>query len=304
MSIRDRFFRGRARRPFEPKPQAEVDDELAFHLEQRIRDYVARGMDPAAARAAALERFGDLSGVRSQCTQMLEADRRAASRRDWLGDLWQDVRFGVRSAVRAPLFALLAVLTLALGIGANAAVFGVVKSVLLDALPYADADRLVRVYGRMLDGSNERGPLSAGTIADVADRQRSFASLAGFMGIATDVVYGGDDGARVMKLAWVQPGFFRTLGVPAALGRTFADDDIADTARVVVLTHAAWQRLFAGEPGVLGREVLINRIPRTVIGVLPRGFVGTTLGEPDFYFALDLGPTLRSPVSARRSCSS
>src|SRR5919197_1490167 len=125
--MRDIFSRRRIRRPFETAPQAEVDDELAFHLEQRVRDYVARGMDPAAARAAALERFGDLGGVRSECTQLLEADRRAEARRDWLDDLRQDLRFGVRSALRAPMFSLLAVLTLALGIGANAAVFGVLS---------------------------------------------------------------------------------------------------------------------------------------------------------------------------------
>ncbi|HEX6631195.1 MAG TPA: permease prefix domain 1-containing protein, partial [Gemmatimonadaceae bacterium] len=128
-----------------PKPEAEVDDELAFHLEQRVRDYVARGMDPDAARRAAVERFGDVGGVRRECAELLGEDRRATARRDWLGDLRQDLRFGVRAALRAPLFSLLAVVTLALGIGANAAVFGVVKSVLLDALPYADADRLVRV---------------------------------------------------------------------------------------------------------------------------------------------------------------
>ena len=93
--MRDIFFRHRGRRPFETTPQAEVDYELAFHLEQRVRDYIARGMGPAAARAAALERFGDLGGVRSECTQLLEADHRAEARRDWLDDLRQDLRFGV-----------------------------------------------------------------------------------------------------------------------------------------------------------------------------------------------------------------
>src|SRR3954468_11972367 len=94
-------------RIFPRKAEVEVDDELGFHLEQRVRDYIAR---------------------------------------DWFQDLGQDVRFGMRAALRAPLFSLLAIVTLALGIGANAAVFGVVKSVLLDALPYTDADRLVRIY--------------------------------------------------------------------------------------------------------------------------------------------------------------
>ena len=160
-----------------PKPEAEVDSELAFHLEQRVRDYVARGMDPAAARAAALERFGDVSGVRAECTQLLTDERRAESRRDWLDDLRQDLRFGARSLRRAPIFSLLAVVTLALGIGANAAVFGVVKSVLLDALPYADAEHLTRIHTRLLDGTLERTVMSSGTVTDVVARQRSFASV-------------------------------------------------------------------------------------------------------------------------------
>src|SRR3954470_8951301 len=121
-----------------PQPRREVDDELKFHLDQRIKAYIASGMGPEAARHKALERFGDVDGVREECAQLLTEDRKAEARRDWLDDLRQDLRFSVRSALRAPLFSLLAILTLALGIGANAAVFGVVKSVLLNALPYAD----------------------------------------------------------------------------------------------------------------------------------------------------------------------
>src|SRR5215217_2171045 len=132
---------------------AEVDDELAFHLEQRVQDYIARGMAPEAARAAALERFGNVATVHDECSRLLAEDKRAEGRRDWFGDLMQDVRFGLRSARRAPVFCLLAVLTLALGIGANAAIFGVVKSVLLNALPYANADRLMSVFAWRKDGN-------------------------------------------------------------------------------------------------------------------------------------------------------
>ncbi|MBV9772511.1 MAG: ABC transporter permease [Gemmatimonadetes bacterium] len=289
---------GRRSRLFQKEPGTEVGDELAFHLEERVREYVARGMDPEAARAAALERFGNLEGVREECAQMLHEERRAEARRDWLDDLRQDLRFGVRSALRAPVFSLLAVLTLALGIGANAAVFGVVKSVLLNALPYRDSGALVRVYGRFRDGTNEQGGLSAGTITDVAERQHSFSSMAAFRSNPTDAVLAGTDEPRVVQVAWVQPAFFPTLGVSAAMGRLIRDDDVADTARMVLLTHPAWQRLFGGDPGIVGREVVTNGITRTVVGVLPRGFVGP-MGDADIYYPLNLGPTLRDPVAVR-----
>ena len=170
----------------------------------------------------------------------------------------------------------------------------------------------MRVYGRLLDGSQERGPLSAGTIDDIAKRQRSFESLAAFQSSPSDAVY-GDHVPRIAKIAWVEPGFFDSLGVAAAFGRTFHSDDSMsglvplsggqlgpDTARVVMLTHAAWQRLFAEDSGVISRNVRINGIPRTVIGVLPRGFVGP-MGQADFYLAFDLGPVLGNPLTVRRA---
>ena len=300
MSMRLPFSR-RPRLPFEREPQAEVNDELAFHLEQRVRDYVARGMSPDAARAAALERFGDLPGVQHECAELLEADRRATGRRDRLESLRQDVRYGVRAAMRAPLFTLAAITTLALGIGANAAVFGVVKSALLDALPYANADRLVRIYGRMLDGTMERSAVSVGTLNDLRARQRSFTQLAGFNGQVMDAVLGAADGPQVISRAWVEPELFATLGVPAAMGRTFrADDAQHDTVQSIIVSHAAWQRLFGGTPDIVGRSARINGITRTIVGVLPRRFVGP-MGEADVFFPLNLRPWLADPIGLRRS---
>lgn len=293
--IRRAFRLGRGR----PRIEDDVDDEVAFHLEMRAAELVARGWTHEAARAEAVRRFGD---TRHWSVAMSEVDRERVTqerRAEWLDDLRQDVRYGVRSLLRAPVFSLLAIVTLALGIGANAAVFGVVKSVLLDALPYADAGRLMRVYTRMLDGSGERLPISPAMIADIVERERSFSSLAAFNGQATDAIYDGNGSPHVAKLVWAEPGLFATLGVPAALGRTFAIGDLGDTARVVVMEHDTWQRLFGGDSGIIGRDVRINGIPRTVIGVLPRDFAGP-VGDADFYFALDMRPHLLNTVSARR----
>ena len=234
---------------------------------------------------------------------MSEVDRERAAqeqRTEWLDDLRQDLKFGVRSLLRSPLFSLLAVITLALGIGANAAVFGVVKSVLLDALPYADADRLMRIYGRRTDGSNDRSPMSAGTAIDIATRQRSFARVAAFEGRAREAVYSGDGNPIVTNVLFVEPGLFPTLGVPAALGRVLNEEDAAaDTAFNIIATHATWQRLFGGDPGIVGKAVRINGITRTVVGVLPRDFVGP-LPDIDFYYAMSFRPHMRDPVRMRR----
>jgi predicted permease len=293
-----RAFRLALRRP--PIEQ-EVDAEIDFHLEMRVAELVERGMAPEAALAEARRRFGDTHEWR---VAMSEVDRERVARSEraeWLSDLRQDLRFGARSALRAPLFTLLAVVTLALGIGANAAVFGVVKSVLLDALPFTDAGRLVRVYGRFLDGSNDRGPLSAGSVTDIAERQRSFERMAAFATLPRESVFSGAGEPRVVQVEWVEPELFRTLGVSAALGRTFQDEDAtADTAFTVMVTYAAWQQLFGGDSGVVGGTIRISGISRTLAGVLPRGFVGPA-GDADFYYPLDVRPLLRDPISARGS---
>ena len=291
----------------------DVQNEIDFHVESRTQDLVSRGMDPKAARSAALQEFGDVREARAELENIGRRRVRHIRRSDWWSDLRQDVRYGVRSLLHAPLFSLLATVTLALGIGANAAIFSVVKSVLIDALPYADAGRLVRVYGRLLDGSMDRAPLSAGSVEEIGRRQRSFERMATYVDRADNAVYGGDDSPRIAKIVWVGPGFFETLGVSAARGRTFRDDEgtsglvplsggqlAPDTARAVVVTDAAWGKLFAGAPDVVGREVRINGTVRTVIGVLPRGFIGP-MGDGDFYLAFDPGPVASHPVSGRRS---
>jgi len=282
----------------------EMEQEMAFHLERMTADYVHSGMSQPEAERAARRRFGNV-------IRLKEAGHDV--RTSHLDELVQDVRSGLRQLTGARAFAFMAVVTLALGIGANTAIFVVVKSALLDALPYRDADGLVRIYGGLVRGSQSGGPLSAGTVRDIAERQRSFTNLSAFIDRAIDAVYGGDDGAQVARMAWVEPEFFDTLGVPVALGRTFREQDALsglvplsggqlapDAPAPVILTDTAWSRLFASDTGIVGREVRINGIPRTVIGVLPPGFFGP-MGEVDFYFTFDLDPVRENPVLARRS---
>jgi predicted permease len=292
-----RAFRLAARRP---PIEDDVDAEIAFHLEMRAAELVARGLSEEAAHAEARRRFGD---THHWSQAMTAVDRERAvhqDRTEWLADLRQDLHYGVRSLLRTPLFSLLAIVTLALGIGANAAVFGLVKSVLLDALPYADAGRLVRVYTRLIDGSMRRAPISPAMILDIAERQRSFTRVAAFEAKAREAILDGDDSPRVLKVAWAQPGLFETLGVPVALGRTLREEDAAsDTAFNVVVTHAAWQRMFGGAARAAGRTVRINGVTRTIVGVLPARFVGP-VSDVDVYMPINLRAFLASPVDARR----
>ena len=283
-----------------PKPEAEVDDELRFHVEERMRAYIAGGMSPDEARRATLERFGDIDAVRDVCARMLSEDRKAEARRDWLDDLRQDLRFAARSAIRAPLFSLLAVVTLALGIGANAAIFGVVKSVLLDALPYAHSGQLIRIFAPFRNGTEARGSLSAGTVSDVRERQHSFSSLGAFL-LQRDAVYLNGDAPQMVKSMFIEPQLLRTLGVSPARGPGLRDEDGAhDTTTVVMISHAAWQRLFAGDPAAVGRTVRLNGIPRTIVGVMPRNFVPPE-GDPDFFQPLAMSPFMGDPITVRGS---
>lgn len=275
--------------------ERDLNDELRSVLDLLVDEKIAAGMSPEHARRAAMLEIGQVDIVKEQI--------RAARAGAGLDSFFQDIRHSLRLFRRAPGFTTVAIVTLALGIGANAAIFGALKSVLLDPLPYSDASRLMHLNGL----------LSAHTVAEIARRQRSFESLAAFPPFTSDATYGSEEGARSTRIAWVEPEFFHTLGVSAALGRTFSKEDstsglaalsdgqlAADTARVVLVTHAAWQRLFAADPDVLGRDVRINGIPRTVIGVLPSDFIGP-MGTADFYLACDLSPVIANPITARRA---
>jgi predicted permease len=283
----------------------EMDQEMAFHIDALAREYMRSGMSEADAVSAARKRFGNVRRHKEAGHDVRTA---------YLDQLADDLKSGVRQLVNARGFAFVAVMTLALGIGVNAAVFAVVKSALLDALPYAEADRLVRIYGGAANNASQtRGPLSAGTIDDIGARQQSFESLAGFTDSTIEAVYGSETGPLITTITWVEPHFFDILDVSMMHGRAFRGDDAVDglipltggalgqdAGAPVILSYPAWTRLFATEANVIGRELRINGIPRTIVGVLPQGFVGP-MGPVDFYLAFDRAPVIATPIAARRA---
>jgi putative ABC transport system permease protein len=257
----------RRRAPPDVPPEREADavEEMALHLADRYRELRDGGADEAAATRAALSEL-------DACGEPPPRRARARSRRRWamLDDLWQDARHGLRLMKRAPGFSAVAVLTLALGIGANTAVFSLVDAVLLQPLPFPDAERLVAVT----EGAPSLGfpvlPFSAPDFLDYARMQRSFEVLGAYT-VGEHDLAGGAEPVRVRSAA-LTPGVFRALNVPPALGRTFTDEEDRSRSRVVVLGDRLWRRHFAGSPAVLGTRVLVDREPYTVVGVMPAGF--------------------------------
>jgi putative ABC transport system permease protein len=189
-----------------------------------------------------------------------------------IGPLWQDVRFAFRSLGKQPGFVLAALLTLGLGIGANVAVFSVVNLAVFRALPYPGADRLV--VGRTLWPRGGIGwTVSAPDYYDVRDQATSFESLSAITPFTRDFTLTGAGDAERVSGAWISPGLFRTLGVSPERGREFVPRESEPGGdRIVMLSHALWQRRFGGDPRIIGTTVTVDGAPQTVVGVMPAGF--------------------------------
>lgn len=246
-----------------PRGDRELEEELRFHLEMQTRQNLAAGMDPEEARYAALRTFGGVAQVQEDC--------RDQRRRRWLADLQQDLRYGVRTLGKSPGFTAVAVLSLALGIGATAAIFSVVQAVLLRSLPYREPDRLVMVYDRWPNGL--RGAVSPANFVDWRDQNQVFSGMAAFTGTRQDLTLTGWEDARRVRAQNVSADFFSILGVPAAQGRTFRpEEDSPASHQVVVLSHSLRTRLFAPGDNPIGRTLELDGESHTVIGVLPPSF--------------------------------
>jgi putative ABC transport system permease protein len=235
----------------------EIDAHIAIETDRLI----AEGLSPAAARDAARRAFGNVAAA---------SERYYESRRPvWLLDLGRDIRYGVRLLSRHPGFTLVAVLTLALGIGANTAIFSLINSVMLRPLPVRDPGRLAVV------GGVGRGFPAWQWLRREAGH---FESVAAWGASQFDLSAGGE--THWVDGLWASGSFFDTLGVPAVLGRTLIDaDDMRGSEPVTVISYAFWQREFGGAPDVLGRSLPINRTDFTIVGVTPPGFFGPVVGR-------------------------
>jgi predicted permease len=243
----------------------QLQDELQFHLDHQIAENIAAGMSPEEARQAALRSFGNPTVLRDQARNTWSWQ--------WLEMLLRDLRFGIRSLTRNPGFSVLAVLVMALGIGANVALFTVVRSVLLKPLPFKDQDRLVRLYEADAHGRYQDNVLAGGTFASWQSQAHSFEQMAIKKGIDYNL---SGSAAQLPELVHAEEAswnIFPLLGVNAARGRLFLpSDDRREADATVVLTWGLWKRRYEGDPSLIGKTILLDAKPYTVVGVLPEWF--------------------------------
>ncbi|WP_254062176.1 ABC transporter permease [Acidobacterium sp. S8] len=240
-------------------------DELEFHIEQQIAENVAAGMSAEEARHAALRIFGNPTLLREQARETWSWN--------WLDRLAHDLRQGIRTLTRTPGFAALAVLVMALGIGANVALLTVIRSVLMKPLPFKDADRLVRLFEADSKGRFQDNIVAGGTFGRWKQDSHSFEDMA----VVKRTVYNlsGTSGQlpELMDAYFTSSSFFAMLGVQPVIGRSFTRaEDRPEGSATVVLAWGLWKRRFGGSPGILGKTILLDSKPYTVIGVLPAWF--------------------------------
>jgi predicted permease len=268
----------------------DLDDEIAFHLEEKIEELVASGMPLKEATAAARCEFGNV--------QLIKETAREAWGWRWLEDSFGDLRFGLRMLRKNPGFTFVAVLTLALGIGANTAVFSVVNSVLVRPLRYPDPEQLVVLHQDAPGApglANATGglALSPSMYFTYAEQNRTFQAL-GVWTPGTANVTGLAEPEQVRTVS-ISDGLLQALGVPPAAGRWLlaadqvpqAPESLSFSGRssTVMLSYGYWQRHFGGDPSVIGRSLTVDSLPRQIVGVMPRGF-RVVKTEPDLILPL------------------
>jgi putative ABC transport system permease protein len=240
-----------------------LDDEIQFHIDSRTDELIAAGMTRERAAATARRQFGNRLRVREASRDIKLLPR--------LDDARRDFQYAWRTLTRDPGFSAVAVLTLAVGIGSVTVIYSVLHNVLLDPLPYRDSQRLVNVLLQDTQTGRTRTTFSPGEFLDLTAPSGVFEGVIGTLG--DTVMYATGERVEPLRGVWVTPNFFEFMGLSPFIGRTFsAADATAGAQAVVVLRHRAWVRYFNGDPNVVGRTILLNGEPRTVIGVMPQRF--------------------------------
>jgi putative ABC transport system permease protein len=263
----------------------EIEEELASHIEVRVRDYIARGMDPASARELAIKRLGDIGTLKKTMRTLARKRDREMNVTLWLDEFRNDLKFALRQLRHSPAFTLVATLTLALGIGANSAIFALVDATLLRPLPYREPDRLVAVWET--SAKTNRSYVSPLNMIDWNTRSRTFEKIAGFTpSIGGMVMAGADGNAETVSRQWVTSGIFDVFGVKMIAGRSFSAEEEAQRRNVVVLSEPFWRARFNGDPSIVGRELRLDGMMFTVVGVAPKEF--QILGKTSIWAARSL----------------
>jgi putative ABC transport system permease protein len=261
------------------RADAELHDELRFHVEGQTDEYVKTGMSREEARLAALRTLGGLEQIKEEC--------RDTDRIPWLETLVQDVRFAIRTFRRRPGFALSALTILAFGVGSSTAIFSVVNGVLLTPLPYRDPGRLVRIFGAWEHGSREG--ISPPDFADYRDQNTAFESVAAATNSTPLLNLKTSGEPEQVPSRAITSAFFSTLGIQPLVGREFRrDEEQWGGPRVAILTYGLWQRRFGGDSAVVGGPLTINGLPYTIVGVLPPFF--NFLGSAELFTPVQPNP--------------
>jgi putative ABC transport system permease protein len=248
----------------------ELDNEIRAHLDLAATRHIARGMDPDAARQAARREFGGVEQIKEIYRQQRSFPT--------LDSLLQDIGFGLRSARRSPLFTAVAVLTLALGIGATTAVFSVVDRILFRSLPYPEEERLVSVG--MVAPIEPNEFMLGSDYLEWRRRQQPFSAITSWSGVIDcDIT---DQSPVRASCARVESTFLDTFGIQPWIGRNFtAEQDRPSAPRVALISYGLWQSRFARDPDVVNKKLVLDGEPATIIGVLPRDFELPTLAHAD-----------------------
>ena len=275
-----------------PRGEADVDDELRFHIEMRVRDYMERGLTEADARAATARRLGDLAIRRAECLTITTRRERRMTRAQLVDAFTQDVAFAVRTLGRQRGWTLVAVLTLALGIGANTAVFSVVNSLLLHPLPYPHADRIAILFQEPTQGNSAKMTImvtpSAAQLRAWRANAHSFEDIEAYSPNDMTLLPARGEAASV-HAAMILPTLPSFAGQRPLIGRSFTEADVAEGGRVAMLSEAIWRSRYGADPRIVGQALSLDGAPYTVIGVMPAAFKLPSTFQPptDIWLPLD-----------------